>query len=1105
MRERVLRFTVAAVLALSAGTAVRAADAEVDYLKEIKPLLHERCYACHGGLKQEGGLRLDTAALAIRGGESGPAIAPGDAAASLLLQRVSAQEESERMPPEGEPLTAAQIAKLRSWIESRASAPQDEQPEADPRAHWAFRAPVRPSVPEVASPEWQRNPIDAFLAKTHADHGLTPQRRADKRLWLRRVSLDLVGLPPTQAELDAFAADESSDAYDRVVNRLLESPQYGERWGRHWMDVWRYSDWWGLGAEVRNSQKHIWHWRDWIVESLNADKGYDQMLREMLAADELYPDDLARLRAGGFLARQYFKFNRTTWLDGVVEHTSKAMLGLTANCAKCHDHKYDPISHVEYYQLRAIFEPYQLRTDAVAGELDHEKDGIPRPFDCNLDAETFLHIRGDDRNPDKSIRIEPTVPAVVRTDAMRVARVTLSPVGTRPGLREFVVAAHRERAEQKVTAAKATLAAARTKLETAEKAAGAAEDAKGDSTAPKPAPPPITDNFSAERPDLWKVRSGQWTYRDGKLIQSAAGGSRAAIRATVEVPANFEAKLRYTPTGGDQWRSVGIAFDLNESGNEVLAYLSSHEGGPKAQITYLVNGNHAYPGEGARPRPVALNQPHELTLRVRDRLVNMIVDGEPAVAYRLPIERQQGSLELITFDATAEFQSFELRELSPSVVLNEPAAGSSKTEPPAGPGAVEQARLEVAIAEKGIVTAEADLKSVAARAAADRARFLESLPPETLKERVQQAVTAERTAAVARADEEIARAELAVKRASKDKLAEAEKRLQASRETRMKAQEGLAAPGESYTSLPGAYKTLESNVEDEASRAKPFPETSTGRRSAFARWLTDRNNPLAARVAVNHIWARHFGRPLVPTVFDFGRKGTPPTHPELLDWLAVELMEQGWSMKHIHRLIVTSEAYRLSSSAAGADARTLAADPENRWYWRMNPSRMEAQVVRDSLLHLAGELDLKMGGPSIPVDREQSRRRSLYFVHSHNDHQPFLSMFDDASVLDCYRRAESIVPQQALALENSSLAIEMADRIARRLNADAANDEQFVRRAFLTVLASEATAEEQRLIAETLPRMVEIARREKRPDPELHARIRLVQVLLNHNDFVTIR
>ena len=184
---------------------------------------------------------------------------------------------------------------------------------------------MRPPLPEVKNAAWVRNPIDAFIAAEHERAGLTPQPRPTSGLLLRRVYLDLIGLPPTRDELRRFLADESPDAYEKVVDRLLASPQYGERWGRHWMDIWRYSDWWGLGAEVRNSQKHIWHWRDWIIESLNADMGYDEMVRQMLAADELYPNDLDKLRATGFLARQYFKFNRTTWLDETVEHTSQGV------------------------------------------------------------------------------------------------------------------------------------------------------------------------------------------------------------------------------------------------------------------------------------------------------------------------------------------------------------------------------------------------------------------------------------------------------------------------------------------------------------------------------------------------------------------------------------------------------------------------------------------------------------------------------------------------------------------------------------------------------------------------------------------------------------
>jgi hypothetical protein len=315
----------------------------------------------------------------------------------------------------------------------------------------------------------------------------------------------------------------------------------------------------------------------------------------------------------------------------------------------------------------------------------------------------------------------------------------------------------------------------------------------------------------------------------------------------------------------------------------------------------------------------------------------------------------------------------------------------------------------------------------------------------------------------------------------------------------------MAQPASSFTPLIGAIKTLESNLESEDSRRRPFPTTSTGRRSTLARWIASPRNPLTARVAVNHIWARHFGRPLVPSVFDFGRRGTRPTHPELLDWLAVEFMEHGWSMKHLHRMILLSDTWGLASSPVGAESSTALSDPENRWYWRANSVRMEAQIIRDSLLSLAGQLDPTLGGPSIPVSMENSRRRSLYFVHSHNEHQKFLALFDDANVLECYRRADSIVPQQALALENSPLAIEMAARIAERLNKlhPAATDEQFVQIACTTVLAAEPSPEELAVCLDALS-----AFRNTAPagsDAPTAAKNALVHALINQHDFITIR
>jgi mono/diheme cytochrome c family protein len=1071
------------------------ADDRVEYARSVKPIFTARCYACHGALKQQNGLRLDTVEFIKKGGDTGPAIVPGRSAESRLVDHITGTGGARRMPPksEGEGLDERQIAAIKLWIDQGAIGPADEKPEPDPRAHWAFKAPVRPVLPKVKDAAWAKNPIDAFLAAEHEKRGLVPQRLADKSVLLRRVYLDLIGLPPTRDELAAFLKDESPDTYEKVVDRLLASKQYGERWGRHWMDVWRYSDWWGLGAEVRNSQKHIWHWRDWIIESLNADKGYDQMLREMLAADELYPTDPDRLRATGFLARSYFIFNRNSWLEEVVEHTSKAFLGVTLNCARCHDHKYDPFAQQDYYRFRSFFEPYQVRTDMVAGETDFAKDGVPRVFDCNLDAPTYLFVRGDEKRPKKDRSLSPGVPEILSLGRLDIKPVALPPEAHSPGLRRFVLENHLKAADRQIAAARQALEQAKKTLaEIERKSKQTASNLPGESA--KTIKPFLKDDFSKSRPDVWEMKAGRWAYQGGKLAQQQDGPTRGALRLKQSPPADFQARVKFTIRSGQMWKSVGVSFDVAGE-NEVLVYLSAVAGGSKLQITYKQGGTHVYPAEGMQTREVKVNEAQELTVRVRGQLVNVVVNGEHALAYRLPLSREAGNIELVTYDAKAEVTGFELAPLPAELVLAEPGR------PPAKLFSVENARLAVVLAETALATAEAEPVSLRARAAADRARSQQPPSPEA-KELARRAARAERQVAMAKAEEEVAKAELAVGM----RETHAEKKLAPARDALAKARQALDSAGDAFAPLRGSLKTPESNLETDASRNKRHPTTSTGRRSALAKWMTDPRHPLTARVAVNHIWMRHFGKPLVPTVFDFGRKSTPPTHPELLDYLAVDLVKNGWSMKHLHRLIVTSRAYRLTSSSAGA-AVSVKADPENRYYWRMNPVRMEAQVVRDSLLYLAGDLDLTPGGPAVPAGDETSRRRSLYFFHSHNEYNRFLSMFDDASVLECYRRAESIVPQQALALENSQLALASAEKIARRLTdrLGKATDAEFVRAAFEVVLGTRPTADEQAECARALTEWKVLAGGDKQPTAVLRARANLVHALLNHNDFVTIR
>ena len=309
--------------------------AEVDYLKQVKPLLATKCFSCHGALKQQAGMRLDAASLIRKGGDNGPVIQPGKPELSPLFERVTSSDVETRMPPhgEGEPLDAEQIAILRSWIKSGAKAPDEAIP-TDPRSHWAYQVPLKSAVPDIDRSTWMRNDLDVFISDIHQQRGLIPVPRASKETLLRRVYLDLIGLPPSRAELHAFLKDESPNAFTSVVDDLLQRKGHGERWGRHWMDIWRYSDWAGFGNEMRYSQKHIWRWRDWIIESINNDKGYDQMIAEMLAGDEISPADEDVLRATGFLARNWYKFDRNVWMDDTVQHTAKAFLGLTLNCCR---------------------------------------------------------------------------------------------------------------------------------------------------------------------------------------------------------------------------------------------------------------------------------------------------------------------------------------------------------------------------------------------------------------------------------------------------------------------------------------------------------------------------------------------------------------------------------------------------------------------------------------------------------------------------------------------------------------------------------------------------------------------------------------------------
>ncbi len=855
MLLRIASASVAALL-LAGHCGAQTAAAAGLFEGQVKPLLDRNCIACHNSKVKQGGLDLSTREGLMRGSEHGKVVVPGNPESSQLFKLVAHVSEP-GMPFKGKKLPEEAVAKFAEWI--RAGVPYSDSAEdadavfaADAAKHWAFRKPVKPEPPRGAPPGGPDNPVDIFLAAEHAKRGLKPMPEASRAALIRRAYLDLTGLAPTDDSVRALVNDKNPKAYEALVDRLLASPQYGEQWGRHWLDIWRYSDWYGYrkSGQVRYSQRHIWRWRDWTIESLNQNKPYAQMVLEMLAGDEIAPADPEVTRATGYLARNWYMFNRNVWLQDTVEYTSTAFLGITLKCARCHNHKFDPIPQTDYYRFRAFFEPHEVRTDRVPGEADVTKNGLPRVYDADISKPTYRFVRGNEANPDTTINLQPGVPVLFGKADVRPQPIHLPVEAYFPDGRSFVPGDLMAQAKAEIEKAESELNKAREKKEPAPVIAAAEKRLEG---------------------------------------------------ARANVPA-LEAR---------------IAAELAAMATPVP------------------------------PNAVAL--------------------AETAREQELAANRIKAEAQLILGHYEFELAKSDLKKLGAAT-----------------------AKLEAAV-------------------------------------------------------------------------------------------KAMKEPTEGYTPIGAKY-----------------PVTSSGRRLALAQWIASKDNPLTARVAMNHIWLRHFGKPLVPTVFNFGKSGKPPTHPDLLDWLAAEFMERNWDMKAMHRLLMTSRAYRMQSSGWAVGDPRAKADPDNTYLWRMNVRRMSAENVRDSLLALAGKLDTAMGGPEIDETKGQEVfRRSIYFRHTPDLQMEMLRVFDGASPIECFERSESIVPQQALALSNSKLSQIVAEEIEKHLAPAGVN---FADAAFERVLGRAPKAEERDASAQFLKEQEAFFHGDAR-----HARQSLIHVLLNHNDFVTIR
>ncbi len=1222
-------------------------DDAADYIEHVKPLLAKHCYACHGALKQESDLRLDTRELILQGGSSGPVLVAGNAEQSELLSRVMADGDT-RMPPDGSPLPEEEIEQLRWWIERGADGPRDESPEKEPGEHWAFQPLTRPAPPVLADcySSTLTHPIDAFVAAKRDELSIRPLPLADKATLLRRLYLDLIGLPPSMEDLQQFLEDDSPDAFENVADRLLASPQYGERWGRHWMDVWRYSDWYGRRSvpDVMNSYPMIWRWRDWIVRSLNEDKPYDRMVTEMLAGDELLPTDEANVVATGYLVRSWFKWNYETWKKDLVEHTGKAFLGITLNCCQCHDHKYDPFSQEDYFRFRAFFEPLELRHDRVPGEPDPGKfrkyeyvesygpisSGLVRVFDEYLDAPTRMFANGDARLViDGQPPVQPGVPAFLQTQTLPIAARQLPTAAIYPGIQRFVQDEELAKLRTQVPTASDELqalhpsaestVALQAELKSAEEALKAAREQAYERLAASElqsqsqpqshqsileGKQSLAIDAKLGRRLLSHPLPGLATLRDGsqvsyliEIVQDGHTNLQLALDTRQGLTGGyiaFEAGSikTYAPGGFNEFTAGN--YDLAAGQNRFQVRLQLEVAHNRFLLSVISLTDQSLLVDAV---PAALNgwKPQDDgkrglfidcrpgTAAIFDALAFVQPDGVSLLRFDFETQPEEDGLEIVPTRANAGTMGWSATNFcQPPATSKVISAVSSEANVQAALARTIAARhalrlpdLKRHAATAKLDAAEQELASLQLRIATDIARYEGQSPSSTTKsinERIQaqieHACLVERQAAVATAEANALVTEVGVT-AAELQLTESRKHsdaaaIESTQQALLAAQQLHSAASER---LRGAQVKLTEDLGEYTPLSPKYPELTSGRRTALAQWITSPDNPLTARVAVNHIWLRHFGQAIVDTTDDFGRNGSPPTHPELLDWLASELVDSGWSMKHLHRLIVTSQTYRLASMlpvdhpevTSASASRGL--DPDNRYLWHFPVGRMQAEVVRDSLLAVAGTLDNTMGGHEL--DHQQgltSRRRSLYFAHHGEEKMEFLELFDGANPSDCYKRTLSVQPQQALALTNSeltqalsrtlaqqlwSIAQETLSRGAAKSNArrgetaegpsqqqlhtadqEIVSDSQnvpeslvheldqpmarFARLAFLQILNREPLAAE---LQATLTFLDEQSQRLAEPtvlsdtqfDAQERARANVIHALMNHNDFVTIR
>ena len=1130
-----------------------------DFTRDVRPLLSRNCFKCHGpdDGSRKSKLRLDVREAATQPAKSGEvAIVPGKPEQSELVKRIFSADADEVMPPPStkNQLTAAEKETLKRWIAAGAEYKQ----------HWAFVRPVRPPVPTVVNRKSQiANPIDAFILARLEKEGLAPSAPADRYTLVRRVYLDLVGLPPTPEEADAFVSDRSANAHEKLVDGLLASPHYGERWGRRWMDLARYAD--SNGYE-KDRPRTIWPWRDWVIKSLNADLPFDQFTVEQLAGDMVPGATVEQLIATGFHRNTMLneeggidplEFRFHAMADRVLT-TGATWLGLTVGCAQCHTHKYDPIPHREYYQVMACL------NNADEPDLDLPKPDAEKQRRANLDKAAKLLAGLPDKFPLESNTWQTPRPVSAKAASGENAKLpddgSALFAGNAPATDSYTITFDTGlagidslRLEALTDAVLPGQGPGRTKhgnFVLSEISVTAAPKNSPEQTQPVKLVAahadveqknfPVTDAIDGKTGTGWAVDA------EGKKLRAAHTAT-----FTFEQPVGFPGGTRFTVKLDQQFGGQHLIGRPRVSVSAPVADGRSLDVRRKEMVekkfaewlaqerTRSVRWTPLRPREAKSNSPLLTVQPDDSVFASGDITKSDTYELKFSTALRgltavrleaLPDERlphhgpglayyegPKGDFFMGEFQLSADGQPVKFASATESYAKNNFGGGASARaatdgDPQTGWSTAgregERHEAVFILAEPLAAAGELQLKMMFGRHyACSLGRFRIS-------------VTTQAGGAVARdLSDEVGKLLLvpdtqltAVQRQTlreqfllaTPELASARKEIEQLRKppvhpiTLVLRERPPENPRPTFIHKRGEFLQPTERVEPGViSAVAPFPAELPRNRLGFARWLVSTNNPLTARVTVNRQWQAFFGRGLVRTTEDFGFQGEVPSHPELLDWLAVEFMQQGWSLKKLQKLIVMSATYQQSSRVT---PDLLARDSENRLLARGPHARLDAELIRDAALRASGLLSEKMGGPGVyppqpagvtevaygspgwPVSTGEDRhRRSVYTFMKRTAPFAMYNTFDAPTGESCVaRRDVSDTPLQALTLLNDVLFVEVSQALGRMLASRKGTVEERVRHGFrrcltrppgddeVAVLVKFFEAQKQRFVSQEL-------------------------------------